>query len=184
MALITDINGANVLAISAAGQAYVYTPQITGAGTISDSSGNPTTGTIANVNMLFNGTTWDRARGNMAINLDALTSKTASFNGATLVNFNARSAIFEIRATAWSGTGTFTAKLQQSIDGGTTWIDVPGAVTPAISAIGSTLLIIDRDMIAVANSVIPYPLARHIRIYYTWTGTLTATVGCYANLLV
>lgn len=184
MALITDINGANVLAISAAGQAYVYTPQITGAGTISDSSGNPTTGTIANVNMLFNGTTWDRARGNMVVTLDALTSKTASFNGATLVNFNARSAIFEIRATVWSGTGTFTAKLQQSIDGGTTWIDVPGAVTPAISAVGSTLLIIDRDMIAVANSVIPYPLARHIRLNYTWSGTLTATVGCYANLLV
>ena len=184
MALITDINGANVLAITAAGQAPVITPQITAAAAMIDSAGNPTTGTIAGANMLFNGANWDRARGNMAITLDALISRTASFNGATLANVNARSAIFEIRATAWSGTGTFTAKLQQSIDGGTTWIDVPGAVTPAISAVGSTLLIIDRDMIAAANSVVPYPLARHLRIYYTWSGTLTATVGCYANLLV
>ena len=184
MALITDINGANVLAILPGGQAPVITPQISAAAVMSDSAGNPTAGTIAGANMLFNGATWERARGNVAITLDALISKTASFNGATLVNVNARSAIFEIRATAWSGTGTFTAKLQQSIDGGTTWIDVPGAVTPAISAIGSTLLIIDRDMIAVANSVIPYPLARHIRVYYTWSGTLTASVGCYANLLV
>lgn len=184
MALITDINGANVLAITAAGQAPVITPQITAAAAINDGTGNLTTGTIAGANLLFNGTTWDRARGNMAITLDTLISRTGSFIGATLLNVNARSAIFEIRATAWSGTGTFTAKLQQSIDGGTTWIDVPGAVTPAISAIGSTLLIIDRDMIAVANSVIPYPLARHIRINYTWTGTLTATVGGYVNLLV
>ena len=184
MAIITDINGANVLAITAAGQAPVITPQISAPAVMSDSAGNPTAGTIAGANMLFNGATWERARGNMAFTLDAPISRTASFNGAILTNVNARSAIFEIRATVWSGTGTFTAKLQQSIDGGTTWIDVPGAVTPAISAIGSTLLIIDRDMIAVANSVIPYPLARHIRIYYTWSGTLTATVGCYANLLV
>ena len=184
MAIITDTTGANVLAITAAGQAPVITPQITAAAAMGDSTSNPTTGIIASANMLFNGATWERARGNVGSALDALISRTASFNGATLANVNARSAIFEIRATVWSGTGTFTAKLQQSIDGGTTWIDVPGAVTPAISAIGSTLLIIDRDMIAVANSVIPYPLARYIRIYYTWTGTLTATVGCYANLLV
>ena len=184
MALITDSTGNNILAITAAGQAPVITPQITAATALNDSLGTPTTGIIAGANLLFNGATWERARSNMAITLDALTSKTASFNGATLLNSSARSAIFEIRATVWSGTGTFTAKLQQSIDGGITWIDVPGAVTPSISAIGSALLIIDRDMIAVANSVIPYPLARHIRIYYTWTGTLTATVGCYANLLV
>ena len=184
MALITDSTGANILAITASGQAPVITPQITAAAAMGDSTGNPTTGIIAGANLLFNGAGWERTRGNMAFTLDAPISRTASFNGATLANVNARSAIFEIRATAWSGTGTFTAKLQQSIDGGTTWIDVPGAVTPAISAIGSTLLIIDRDMIAVANSVIPYPLARHIRIYYTWTGALTATVGCYANLLV
>ena len=184
MALITDSTGANVLAITASGQVPVITPQITGAGVMGDSAGNPTTGIIANVNMLFNCATWDRARGNMAITLDALTSKTASFNGATLVNFNGRSAMFEIRATVWSGTGTFTAKVQQSFDGGTTWLDIPGAVTPSISAIGSTILIIDKDMIAAANSVVPYPLARHLRVYYTWSGTLTATVGCFAQLLV
>ena len=184
MALITDINGANILAITAAGQAPVITPQITAAAAMGDSIGNPTTGIIAGANLLFNGSTWDRARANMAFTLDALTSKTASFNGATLVNFNGRSAMFEIRATAWSGTGTFTAKVQQSFDGGTTWLDIPGAVTASISAIGSTILIIDKDMIAAANSVVPYPLARHLRIYYTWSGTLTATVGCFAQLLV
>ena len=184
MALITDINGANILAITAAGQAPVITPQITTAASLSDNFSNPTVGHIGADQFLFNGATWDRQRGNSSITMDALASKTASFAGATLLNVNARSAIFEIRATVWSGVGTFTAKLQQSIDGGTTWIDVPGAVTAAIAAAGSTLLIIDRDMVAVANSVIPYPLARHIRIYYTWTGTLTATVGCYANLLV
>lgn len=184
MALITDINGANILAITAAGQAPVITSQITTAAALADGAGNPTTGQIGADNLLFNGASWDRARCNMAITLDALASKSASFAGATFLNINARSAIFEIRATVWSGTGTFTAKVQQSLDGAATWIDIPGAVTPVISAIGSTLLIIDRDMIAVANSVIPYPLARHIRIYYTWTGTLTATVGCYANLLV
>ena len=184
MAVITDINGANILAITAAGQAPVITTQISSTAALADSFANPTVGHIGADQFLFNGATWDRQRGNSSIVMDALASKTASFSGATLLNVNARSAIFEIRATVWSGAGTFTAKLQQSIDGGTTWIDVPGAVTPAISAVGSTLLIIDRDMIAVANSVIPYPLARHIRIYYTWTGTLTATVGCFAQLLV
>ena len=184
MALITDSTGNNILAITAAGQAPVITSQITAAAAMIDNAGNPTTGTIAGANLLFNGTNWDRARGNMAIALDALTSRTASFNGATLVNFNGRSAMFEIRATAWSGTGTFTAKVQQSFDGGTTWLDIPGAVTPSISAIGSTILIIDRDMIAAANSVVPYPLARHLRINYTWSGTLAATVGCFAQLLV
>ena len=184
MALITDINGANVLAILPGGQAPVITPQITTAAALADGFANPTNGHVGADQFVFNGSSWDRQRCNSAFILDALASKTASFAGAMILNINARSAIFEIRATAWSGTGTFTAKLQQSIDGGTTWIDVPDAVTPVISAIGSKLLIIDRDMIAVANSVIPYPLARHIRIYYTWSGTLTATVGCYANLLV
>ena len=184
MALITDINGANILAITAAGQAPVITPQITAPAALADNFANPTNGHVGADQFVFNGSSWDRQRCNSAITLDALASKTASFAGATLLNVNARSAIFEIRATVWSGTGTFTAKLQQSIDNGTTWIDVPGAVTPAISAVGSTLLIIDKDMIAVANSVIPYPLARHNRIVYTWTGTLTATVGCFANLLV
>lgn len=184
MALITDINGGNILSITTAGQAPVITPQITTAAALADSFANPTVGHIGADQFLFNGFSWDRQRGNSSIVMDALASKTASFAGATQLIVNARSAIFEIRATVWSGTGTFTAKLQQSIDGGNTWIDVPGAVTAAIAAAGSTLLIIDRDMVAVANSVIPYPLARHIRIYYTWSGTLTATVGCYANLLV
>ena len=186
MALITDINGANILAITAAGQAPVITPQITTAAALADSFSNPTVGHIGADQFLFNGFSWDRQRCNSSIVMDALASKTASFAGATQLIVNARSAIFEIRATVWSGSGsgTFTAKLQQSIDGGTTWIDVPGAVTPAISAVGSTLLIVDRDMAAVSNAVIPYPLARHIRIYYTWSGTLTATVGCHANLLV
>ena len=184
MAIITDINGANVLAITTTGQALVLTTQISSTAALADNFSNPTAGHIGADQFLFNGATWDRQRGNSSIVMDALASKTASFAGATLLNVNARSAIFEIRATAWSGTGTFTAKLQQSIDGGTTWRDVPGAVTADISAVGSTLLIVDRDMAAVSNAVIPYPLARHIRIYYTWSGTLTATVGCYANLLV
>ena len=184
MAIITDINGANTLAITGVGQAVVVTPQITMAVALGDNFTNPAVGHIGADQFLYNGSSWDRQRCNSSIVMDALASKTASFAGATLLNVNARSAIFEIRATAWSGTGTFTAKLQQSIDGGATWIDVPDAVTVAIAAAGSKLLIIDRDMVAVANSVIPYPLARHIRIYYTWSGTLTATVGCYANLLV
>ena len=65
-------------------------------------------------------------------------AKTTTGNGATLTNTGARGVEVMYILSAFTGTSpTITIKLQESVDAGTTWVDIPGATTATITAAGT-----------------------------------------------
>jgi hypothetical protein len=115
---------------------------------------------------------YDRYRGNYNANTGDTGAKTSSFNGATQTNYNARGANILINMGTVTGTTpTLVAKLQGSNDGGTTWYDIPGAVTPTITSSGQTLLEVYPGVTPAANAAVSSPLPRTWRVAYTIGGT-------------
>lgn len=159
----------------------------TAAAASADGLTNPTVKQIGAANLAFNGTTWDRVRGNWNTTTGDTGAKTVTFNGATQTNFNARGALIAFNVGAVTGTTpTMAAKVQMSPDGGTTWIDVPNAVTPTITATGVYTLLVHPEIPAAANTVVQYPLLRTWRVVYTIGGTtpsftLTNVQVAYVN---
>ena len=137
--------------------------------------------------MLFNNSTWDRARNNFVTTADSSAARTATVAGTTVTNYNARGAVITINVTAASGTTpTLVAKLQYSPDGGTTWIDyTTKPVTATISTTGQTTLVVYPGVTEVANAAVSLPLPRTIRMHYTIGGVSPsftfATYFCWIN---
>lgn len=103
-----------------------------------DAFANPTVTKIDATMMLFNGSTWDRARG-MSGNLTTgdTGAKTSTGNGATTTNVGNKGVQILVSMGAVTGTTpTCTIKVQGSTDGGTSWFDIPGATTAALTATG------------------------------------------------
>jgi hypothetical protein len=145
---------------------------------IRDATPNPIVSEIETFGMLFNGTTWDRARGN----IDAVTGDTGThivtFNGATQTNYNARGAIITIVLGTVSGTlPTLIAQLQWSPDGGATWITFGAAMTNLISTGQTGSFFVYPTLITSAllgssqSALIDAALPRTWRVQYTIAGT-------------
>lgn len=89
--------------------------------------------------MSYNGTTWDRVRG---MGGNATTgdtgAKTATGNGATQTNVgNTGVQILVVLGTVTGTSPTAVFKVQGSVDGGTTWYDIPAATTASLTATGN-----------------------------------------------
>lgn len=107
-------------------------------------------------------------------------AKIATGNGATQTNASSKGALVVINLGAVTGTlPTAVFKLQGSADGGTTWLDIPGATTASLIATGVFGIEIypaltpvtgttTTGTIAVANTVLP----RTWRVVWTLGGTL------------
>lgn len=79
---------------------------------------------------------------NAVVGINATTgdtgAKTATGVGATQTNANNKGAQILLVMGAVSGTTpTFVLKVQGSVDGGTTWYDLPGATTASLTATGN-----------------------------------------------
>lgn len=106
-------------------------------------------------------------------------AKTATGNGATLTNAASRGAHIVINVGAVTGTTpTLTVKVQGSADSGTTWVDLPGATTAAITASGAYGVFVSPGSAPVAGvatagtaAVANITLPRTWRIVWTITGT-------------
>lgn len=162
--------GANIIgAITGSG---TFTTTLPAAAALADAAANPTAPAVYAEQGVFNGTTWDRARGNWNVNTGDTGAKTATGNGATQTNYNARGAFIVINMGAVSGTTpTFAAKLQVSSDGGTTFVDYPNATWASITATGTYALLIYPDATVSANVAVSAPLPRTWRIVWTIGGT-------------
>lgn len=137
-----------------------------------DALANPTITQIGADGMQFNGTSWDRERNNWNTTTGDTGAKTASFAGATQTNFNSAGATLLINMGTVTGTTpTLTAQVQGSADGGTTWYNITGAVTPTINATGTTTLVVYPGVAAVANAAVSSVLPRTWRLNYTIGGT-------------
>ena len=146
--------------------------ELPAAAALADGAGNPTTPTAGVATLLFNGTTWDRQRSNINVLTGDTGARTATFTGANQTNFNARGAKILLNVGAVTGTSpTLVARVQISLDNGTTFVDMPGAVTASIVATGTYLLTIYPGMTAAANSVVNDVLPRTWRLAYTIGGT-------------
>lgn len=137
-----------------------------------DGFANPTTSPLACMSSLYNNATWDRQRSNFNVNTGDTGAKTATGNGATQTNYNAKGAVLLFSIGTVSGTTpTCTFKLQGSADGGTTWFDIPGAATASITATGTYVLAIYPGATVAANAAVSYPLPRTWRVVWTIGGT-------------
>lgn len=101
-----------------------------------DALANPTITQIGVENMLFNGTSWDRQRGmSVATTTGDTGAKTATGNGATQTNVGNKGVqVFIVLGTVSGTTPTAVFKIQGSVDGGTTFYDIPGATTASLTA--------------------------------------------------
>ncbi|MEI7632145.1 MAG: hypothetical protein WCJ60_02380 [bacterium] len=145
-----------------------------------DALTNPTITQIGADSMLFNGTSWDRQRGmSIATTTGDTGAKVATGNGATQTNVgNKGMQLFIVLGTVSGTTPTCVFKLQGSVDGGTTFYDIPGATTASLVASvnvgitvypGATVLAgaATTGTTAVASNVIP----RTWRVVWTIGGT-------------
>jgi hypothetical protein len=147
-----------------------------------DGLANPTVTKLDATNLLFNGTTWDRQRGNTSLSVEASSAKTANGNSAAaIVNHNARGVQLFVNVSASSGTTpTLVVRVQVQDPVGSGWVDLPGAATASITGNGLTLLTIYPGIAAVANSAINQPLPRNYRLAWVVGGTtpsFTFSVG-------
>ena len=159
------------------------------------------TGIMAAGDERYNGATWDRARNNWNTTTGDTGTKTGSFTGATVTNYDARGAYITVLCGTVSGTSpTLVAQLQWSPDGaGTNWLNI-GPATTAITATGNTATIAvypanlsqaaggtpaNLTTGATATTAINAPLPRTWRLNYTITGTTPsfAITAVYVNYI-
>jgi hypothetical protein len=116
-------------------------PLFLAAAALADAMSNPTIGGIQDFAMRFNGTSWDRARNNWNTTTGDTGAKTATFNGATQTNYDARGAIITVILGTVSGTSpTLATQMQWSPDGGTTWLNFGAATAATAVATGNTIV--------------------------------------------
>lgn len=148
---------------------FTVDTELATAAALADGAANPTTAMVGAGNMLFNGTTWDRQRGNYNGGTgDSGAKASGVFTGTTQINYNGRGAMIQLDIAAASA---LNVKVQAQLDGGSGfWYDIPGASFPVINAAGVYILTIYPGLTAVANSVVPFVLPRNIRLHYSSSG--------------
>lgn len=106
-------------------------------------------------------------------------AKTATFNGATQTNTSAKGAALVINVGAITGTSpTLVVKMQGSVDGGTTFYDIPQSSTAILSVSGIYGLSIYPGLSLITGTTtsgsmgsIPQVLPRTWRLQYVIGGT-------------
>ena len=140
---------------------------------------------VADYAYRFNGSTWDRARNNWNTTTGDTGAKTATFNGATQTNYDARGvAILVVLGTVSGTTPTLNMQLQWSPDGGT-WLNY-GPPTGNLTTTGQTaaILVYPTNISQAAGATpanlatgaavtlaVNAPLPRTWRLVYTIGGT-------------
>ena len=166
---------AQLVASNTAGNMQVTADtEFAAAAALADAAANPTTASGGALQSGFNGTTWDRARNNHNVAVEASSAKVASGNGSTQTNFNASGLFVWVNVTAVSGTTpTLTVRVQWSPDGGTTWLDLDttNAQTASITGVTAAVLRIYPGIATAANAALNAPLPRTWRLAWTVGGT-------------
>lgn len=110
------------------------------AGALADGTSNPTTTLIGSLNVLFNGSTWDRQRNNMDGTVLTSGARTTGQSSSALTNYNGRGVMVFLNVTAASGTGGLFVQIF-GFDGAATSFDLNAAPT-GITATGKSIYVI------------------------------------------
>lgn len=135
------------------------------AAAMTDALANPTVTQVGGANELFNGTTWDRQRGNITGNLIAV-GTTSTQSAVALTTYNARGLLLQIQIA--SGTGTLTV----AINGVTTNFSYNILTSAALTSGGNQLRVFPGAVAAstlVANDIVP----RSVTVTATVVGTMS-----------
>lgn len=130
---------------------------------------------------LFNGTSWDRQRGNVDGTLgDTQTISTATTtNGSKQTNFNAKGAIITVVCGTVSGTlPTLQIQLSYSYDGGTTYLTLGGATSSFALVTGNSICLLVYPIASLSTTTgatqtndLAFPMPRTWRLQYVTTGS-------------
>ena len=120
--------------------------------------------------MLFNATTWDRARNNVEATVFSSAARTATANSTDQVNYDARGIKMHLDITASSGTTpTLDIKLQALING--VYIDIAGAVFTQKTTTGTDELTVYPGIAETANESVSDVIPRTWRAVATIAGS-------------
>lgn len=149
-----------------------------------DATTNPTTSLALAANELFNGTTWDRQRGNFDTGaLITHTAAAAGVNGADQVNYNARGLHLTIDITAITGTTpTLTVTIQGKDSASGKYYTL--LASAALNATGTTVLKVYPGITAAANVSVSDILPRNWRVITAIGGTAAVTATIAASVIV
>lgn len=150
---------------------------------LADAYANPTSSHLGAMPHLFNGTTWDRERGNEQGAILASAARTATPTaGADTTNYNARALKVWVNVTATATTPSITVDIQEKDP-------VSGAyrsilISAAITGVGLTLLQVGPELTAAANLVAKEYLPRTWRVVVTHgdADSITYSVGYATNV--
>ncbi len=142
-----------------------------------DAVANPALATLNQaLGMQYNGTTWERRRGNTEAQGIASANRASGTNVSsgdiTVYNSKSINIITNISATAG---GNVTVKLQMRDPVSLLYVDVPGAITTALAGVSVNLLQIGPGITPAANLAVAANLGRTIRIFMTTGGGLNIT---------
>jgi|GEM_PF-6671103 hypothetical protein len=128
------------------------------------------------VQSLFNGSSFDRARGNVDLGaVLSVAAATTAQNSGDLTNFNGRGAQIGIDVTALTGTSCTVVVQGKDVASGQYYTLLSSA---PITAPGFTVLTVYPGAATAANASSPQVLPRTFRVLLTPTSaTVTATIG-------
>lgn len=147
---------------------------------MADAFANPTNNSVAALQGLFNGTTWDRMRDNEAVSLLASAARTTTQTSADLVNYNGASFLDIILDMTTVGTGSVTMTVNgKDTASGKYYLLLSGA---AVTTNVTNVYRVGVGLTAAANSIANLPVPRTFQIVITANNANSATYSVGYNL--
>ena len=163
---------ANAMRVALATDANVVDTELPAAAALADAAANPTTPLAGACDHEFNGTTWDRRRGNTEATVFTSAARTTTTNSADLTNYSARGVRLTLDITAASGVvPTLDVKIQAKDTLSGAYVDIAGAVFTQKTATGTDELVIYPGIAETANESVSDIIPRAWRAVATIAGT-------------
>jgi len=148
----------------------------------SDGNFNSTGVITSSQNSLFNGSTWDRQRGNTEETFLASAARTATTNSADFTNFNAKGLHAIIDVSAVTATGSITPIIQGKDPVSGNYYDILQGLP--ITTVGTNVIKVYPGISAVVNASASDLLPRSYRLRVTHLNAVSMTYSVSGVLVI
>jgi len=131
---------------------------------------------------LFNGTTWDRRRGNVEVTVLASAARTSTISSADQTNHNGRGVRVYVNVTAVAATPSIVVTVEGKDPVSGVYTEI--LASAAITGTGMTVLAVYPGCAAVANAVANVALPRTWRVTATHADTDSITYSVGASVIL
>jgi hypothetical protein len=136
---------------------------------------------LAVVNYRFNGTTWDRERGNQDLSVLVSAARTTTQTGSDLVNYNGRGTLVVVLDMTVVGTGSVTLSIEgKDVVSGKYYTILTGA---AVITDSTNVYRVGVGLTPVANATVSDFIPRTFRVNVTANNANAATYSVGASLI-